>query len=154
MQVYVNAWSGKLISLADRRPSAPSDPVTTWAFQREVEAVLYGTDYASGAFYRLLHRAGVGSRALPLKKSCIADGVVTQEEFNWIHTHLGGGVRSFALVPLDAFQAALESYGCDDRSVALIRALGLERPGGWQVEQEGEEEEGEEEEEEEGEEGR
>eukprot|EP00966_Prymnesium_polylepis_P050849 1177324-Prymnesium_polylepis.1 len=37
-------------------------------------------------------------------------------------------------------------------SMALIRALGLARPGSWEVEQEGEEEEGEEEEEEEGEE--
>eukprot|EP00966_Prymnesium_polylepis_P230634 5336953-Prymnesium_polylepis.1 len=63
-QIDVLDVNVSLISLADRRPIAPSDPGTTWAFQREVEAVLYGTDYASGAFYRLLHRSGVGSRAL------------------------------------------------------------------------------------------
>ena len=68
-QIDVLDVNVSLISLADRRPNAPSDPVTTWAFQREVEAVLYGSDYSSGAFYRLLHRSGVGSRALPLKKS-------------------------------------------------------------------------------------
>eukprot|EP00966_Prymnesium_polylepis_P163495 3779149-Prymnesium_polylepis.1 len=98
--------------------------------------------------YRLLHRSGVGPPALPLKKSCTADGVLTQAEFDWIHEHLGGGARSFTLVPLDALQTAIETNGRDDRSEALVEALGLDRPESW-----GEEEEGEGEGESEGEEG-
>ena len=133
-----------VIALVDRRPNAPVEP-TVWAFQRQVEVALYANDQTSGAMYRLLHRSGVGHRALPLKKSCVADGLVTQAEFDWLHEHLGGGVRSFTLVPLDALQTTIETYGCNERSEALIEALGLERPESWQVEQEEGEEEGEEE---------
>eukprot|EP00966_Prymnesium_polylepis_P014262 329390-Prymnesium_polylepis.1 len=90
-----------VIALVVRRPNAPAE-ATVWAFQRQVEAALYANDATSGAMYRLLHRSGVGSRTLPLKKSCVADGLVTQPEFDWLHEHLGGGARSFTLVPLDA----------------------------------------------------
>eukprot|EP00966_Prymnesium_polylepis_P208586 4832644-Prymnesium_polylepis.1 len=69
--------------------------------------------------YRLLHRSGVGHRSLSLKKSCISDGLVTHAEFDWLHEHLGGGVHSFTLVPLDALQTAIETYGRDERSEAL-----------------------------------
>jgi hypothetical protein len=125
----------------------PAEP-TVWAFQRQVEVSLYANYQTSGAMYRLLHRSGVGHRALSLKKSCIAEGLVTQSEFDWLHEHLGGGARSFTLVPLDALQTAIETYGRDERSEALIEALGLERPASW-----GEEEEDEEGEEGDGEEG-
>eukprot|EP00966_Prymnesium_polylepis_P165252 3820216-Prymnesium_polylepis.1 len=89
-----------VIALVDRRPNAHAEP-TVWAFQRQVEVALYANDQTSGAMYRLLHRNGVGHRALPLKKSGTADGLVTQAEFDWLHEHLGGGARSFTLVPLD-----------------------------------------------------
>ena len=56
-QIDVLDVNVSLISLADRRPNAPSDDATTWAFQREVEAVLYGTDYASGVSLVSLSRA-------------------------------------------------------------------------------------------------
>eukprot|EP00966_Prymnesium_polylepis_P069014 1603155-Prymnesium_polylepis.2 len=63
--------------------------------------------------------------------------------------HLGRGVRSFTLIPLDALQTAIEMYGRDERSEALVGALGLERPESWdsEVGEEGEEEEEEEDEE-------
>eukprot|EP00966_Prymnesium_polylepis_P172718 3994502-Prymnesium_polylepis.1 len=46
-----------------------------------------------------------GSWALPLKKASIAEGLVTQLEFDWMRGHLGGGARSFTLIPLDALRA-------------------------------------------------
>eukprot|EP00966_Prymnesium_polylepis_P020557 472881-Prymnesium_polylepis.1 len=81
--------------------------------------------------YRLLHRSGVGHRAMSLKKSCIAEGLVTQAEFDWLHEHLGGDVRSFTLVPLDALQTAIETYGHDERMRGVVEALGLDRPASW-----------------------
>jgi hypothetical protein len=56
-----------VISLVDRRPNVPAEP-TVWAFQRQVEVSLYANDQTSGAMYRLLHRSGVGHRAMSLKK--------------------------------------------------------------------------------------
>ena len=73
-----------VIALVDSRSNAPAEP-TVWAFKRQVEVALYANDQTSGAMYRLLHRSGVGNRALPLKRSCIADGLVTQAEFDWLH---------------------------------------------------------------------
>ena len=77
-----------------------SDEPVEWAFQRDIEAALYGNGFSSqsGAVYRLLQRSGVGARALPLKKASIADGVITQDEFDKIYQHLRGGVRSFTLI--------------------------------------------------------
>ena len=130
-----------VISLLDRRLNTHGEP-TTWAFQRDVEAALYGNGFAcqSGAVYRLLQRSGMGPRALPLKKASIAEGLVTQPEFNWMRGHLGGGARSFTLIPLDALRASIETYGRGKRSEALVEALGMENPESWQSEEEGEEE--------------
>ena len=54
-----------VVELVDRRADAPHEP-QSWAFQRQVEAVLYGNGYAqqTGAVYRLLQRSGVGHQAL------------------------------------------------------------------------------------------
>ena len=119
---------------------------TAWTFQREVEAALYGNGYANqtGAVYQLLRRSGVGSRSLSLKKASVAQGLVTQHEFEWLSTHLGD-VRSFTLIPVPALETALERFGRSDRSEALVAALELTRPQDWQVSEE-EEEEGEEDE--------
>ena len=67
-----------VVALADRRQDASSEP-QEWAFQREVEAALYGNGYSqqTGAVYRLLPRSGVGNRSLPLKKACIQQSIVT-----------------------------------------------------------------------------
>ena len=120
-----------VIRLVDRRPNAVPEP-QEWAFQREVEAALYGNGYSqqTGAVYRLLQRSGVRDRALPLKKACIAQSLVTQAEFDFMYQHLSD-VRSFTLIPLDALTTALSRYGCDERSEALVTALGLQRPGDW-----------------------
>ena len=78
-----------------------------WAFQRQVEEVLYGNGYSqqTGAVYRLLQRSGVRERALPLKKACIQQGLLTQHEYDWMYSHLVD-VRSFTLIPLDALRCA------------------------------------------------
>ena len=148
--------------LVDRRPNATDEP-QEWAFQRDVEAVLYGNGYSqqTGAVYRLLKRCGVGARSLALRKAAVAQGLLTQADFDRLISHLGD-VRSFTLIPLDALRTALSAFGCDARSEALVNALGMARPDDWPVAEEEEEEEEEEErrrkegeeEEEEGEDGR
>ena len=107
--------------------------------------MLYGNGYAqtTGAVYRLLQRSGVVRESLALKKACVQQGTVTQDEFDWLRGHLGD-VRSFTLIPLVALRTALSVFGCDERSEALVAALGIERPADWpevQPEEEGEEEE-------------
>ena len=53
-----------VIRLVDRRPTAAQDS-QEWAFQRQVEEVLYGNGYSqqTGAVYRLLQRSGVRGAA-------------------------------------------------------------------------------------------
>ena len=109
-----------VVELVDRRADAPHEP-RLWAFQRQVEAVLYGNGYAqqTGAVYRLLQRSGVGRQALALKKACIQQGLVTQHEFDSMQEYLGD-VRSFTLIPLTALETALSAFGYDERSQALV----------------------------------
>jgi integrase len=140
-----------VVQLVDRRQDPPGD-AQEWTFQRDVEAVLYGNGYAqtTGAVYRLLQRSGVVRESLALKKACVQQGTVTQDEFDLLRGHLGD-VRSFTLIPLVALRTALSVFGCDERSDALVAALGIERPADWpevHPEEEGEEEEEEQEEEE------
>ena len=113
-----------VVRLLDRRSGASES--REWAFQREVEAALYGNGFAgqTGAVYRLLKRSGVQGHTLPLKKACIQQGIVTQAEFEWLRDYLGD-VRSFTLIPLDALRSALSVYGREERSTALVAALGL-----------------------------
>ena len=120
-----------VVRLVDRRPSASE--LREWAFQREVEAALYGNGYAgqTGAVYRLLKRSGVQGDTLPLKKACIQQGIVTQAEFEWLRDYLVD-VRSFTLIPLNALRSALSVYGREERSTALISALGLALPDDWE----------------------
>jgi hypothetical protein len=143
-----------VITLTDRRPGAPTQSVE-WTFQRQVETALYNHGYASstGAVYRLLQRSGVGHHTLPLKKASISAGLVTQQEWDWLYQHLVD-VRSFTLIPLTAMRTAIETFGRDTRSEALVRALGIEKPDSWEEEGvEEEEEEGGEDEDDEDEEG-
>ena len=130
-QGVASGASVAVIRLVDRRPNADLEP-QEWAFQREIEAALYGNGYSqqTGAVYRLLERSGVRERALPLKKACIAQGLITQAEFAFMYQHLTD-VRSFTIIPLDALSTALSRYGCDERSEALVAALGLQRPESW-----------------------
>ena len=105
-----------VVQLVDRRPHALSQP-RQWAFQREVEAVLYGNGYSqqTGAVYRLLQRSGVGHESLALKKASVAQGLITQHGFDSLVSHLGD-VRSFTLIPFSALRTALSTFGCDERS--------------------------------------
>ena len=133
-----------VIALQDRRAGA-SAQLVEWTFQRQVETALYNHGYASstGAVYRLLQRSGVGHQALPLKKASIAAGLITQQEYDWLYSHLID-VRSFTLIPLTAMKTAIETFGRDTRSEALVRALGIERPDSWSESEEGDDEENEE----------
>ena len=54
-------------------------------------------------------------------------------------------VRSFTLIPLEALNTALSAFGCNERSEALVAALGVDRPDDWPAAEEEEEEEVEEE---------
>ena len=140
-----------VICLLDRRDDGSTEPCE-WTFQRQVEAALYGNGYSqqTGAVYRLLQRSGAGGRSLPLKKASIRQGIVTHEEFDWMYSHLRD-VRSFTLIPVDALRVALSVFGQNERSEALVAALGIQKPDDWEDGEDGEEggEEGEEEEEEE-----
>jgi hypothetical protein len=131
-----------VVQLVDRRRE-PLGDAQEWAFQRDVEAVLYGNGYAqtTGAVYRLLQRSGVVRDSLALKKACVQQGTVTQDEFDCLRGHMGD-VRSFTLIPLVALRTALSVFGCDERSEALVAALGMDRPADWpeaEAEEEGEE---------------
>ena len=134
-----------VVTLVDRRQDTPGEP-QNWVFQRDIESVLYGNGYCqkTGAVYRLLRRSGVGPSSLPLKKACIQQGLVTEDEFNWLQEHLVD-VRSFTLIPLEALNTALSAFGCNERSEALVAALGVDRPDDWPAAEEEEEEEVEEE---------
>ena len=116
--------------LADRRGT--SAVIQEWCFQREVEAALYGNGFSqqTGAVYRLLQRSGVDNHTLSLKKASISDGLITQEEYSLLYSHLGN-VRSFSLIPTHAMKHALGVFGKTDRSVAVVKALGLGRPSAW-----------------------
>lgn len=61
-----------VVQLVDRRQDPPGD-AQEWAYQRDVEAVLYGNGYAqtTGVVYRLLQRSGVVRDSLALKKACL-----------------------------------------------------------------------------------
>ena len=134
--VAVSYGSLTAVSVSESATTEPQE----WAFQREVEAALYGNGYSqqTGAVYRLLQRSGVRDRALPLKKACIAQSLVTQAEFDFslltsCTIHLSDTRRaqlqpSRSSLSLDALTTALSKYGCDERSEALVTALGLQRP--------------------------
>ena len=109
-----------VVNLVDRR-DAGSTELQEWTFQREVEAVLYANGFSqqTGAIYRLLQRSGAGGCSLPLKKASIQQGIVTHEEFEWMHNHLRD-VRSFTLIPVDALRVALSVFGQNERSEALM----------------------------------
>ena len=102
--VAVSYGSLTAVSVSESATTEPQE----WAFQREVEAALYGNGYSqqTGAVYRLLQRSGVRDRALPLKKACIAQSLVTQAEFDFsLHVptplrHETCAASAFTLIPL------------------------------------------------------
>jgi hypothetical protein len=158
----VGRRSVSVVRLEDRRGGgAGTSAPTEWCYQKQLEDVLYDCSYgrSTGAMNKLLGRSTAGTAPnLALKRASIAAGLVTQDEFEWLYNHLHDSVRSFTLVPLSSLEAALETYGANARSEALVAALGLARPAAWEdsvaaEESEGEEAGGEEEQEEEASEG-
>ncbi|MDC0526000.1 hypothetical protein OAO87_03280, partial [bacterium] len=121
-----------IVTLVDRRPSAPSAP-REWLFQ--LEDLLYPsvvTMGTAGAFYRLLKRSAAGNgMALSLRNMCIAAGIVTEAEFAALKALLGPRVRVLTLVPIDAVEMALATYGRTPASASLLDALGLPHPQAW-----------------------
>ena len=124
-----------IVTLVDRRPSAPSAP-REWLFQVDLEDLLYPSVMAlgtAGAFYRLLKRSAAGNgMAMPLRRTSIAAGLITEAEFNALKALLHVQVRVFTLVPMDAVEMALATYGRTPASVALMDALGLPHPQAWE----------------------
>lgn len=134
----------KVATLADRRKTLPSE-LQEWLFQTDLEDLLYPsvTSGTNSAFYRLLGRSEAGNgMTLPLRRSSVATGLVTEAEFNALKARMHSQVRVyFTLVPTSAVQMALATYGSTPASEALLTALELPRPAEWpSVTQRGEEE--------------
>ena len=154
-----------VISFIDRRPSNVNPQWGEFLAQYQLESLLYGAHFhTTGAVYRLLKRAGVGGHSLALRRASVAEGLPSDQEFDQLKVMLDRDwLRSFTLIPLDAVQVAMATFGPTPVSIALLAALGMPQPAEWAnsssssgeddvaVEQGGEEEEeeGEEEEEEE-----
>ena len=126
----------RIVTLAGRRPSAPSAP-REWLFQTDLEDLLYPsvlTMGTAGAFYRLLNRSGGTGMSLPLRRNSVAGGLVTEGEFDALKAMHHASVRVFTLVPLDAAAMAVATYGSTPASEALVRSLGWSRPEAWAAE--------------------
>ena len=75
-------------------------------FQAELEQVLFVQEDIgqTGAFYRLLRRAGVGARAIALRRASVGQGLLSDAEFDALRSMLHSGFRVFTLVPMEAVQ--------------------------------------------------
>ena len=76
----------KIVTLVDRRPSAPSAP-REWLLQADLEDILYPSVLSmgtAGAFYRLLKRAGAGGMSLSLRHASIAGGLLLPRTSFWL----------------------------------------------------------------------
>ena len=140
----------RVVTLPDRRPNASSSQSLKWLYQIDLDSVLYGSNNdnakSTGAVYRLLKRTPeAAGRALCLRKTSTAGGLITEAEWESLREHLHTGVRSFTLVPVDVAVKAATVFGETQASAQLVEALGYDRPAEWDEESEGEEEEVEEE---------
>ena len=133
-----------VISFVDRRPPNANPQWEEFIAQYQLEGVLYGAHFhTTGAVYRLLKRAGVGGQSLPLRRASVADGLLSNEEFDELKVLLDNDwLRSFTLIPLDAVQTAMMTFGPTPVSIALLAALGMPQPAGWASSSSGEVEEG------------
>ena len=100
-----------------------------------MEGALYGNEYArTGAVTRLLKRTpGTEGRALMLTgyDSVTRANYVTGVEWKELWTVMGPKARRLTLIPEDALAAALRVYGKSDVSVAILKAMRLPLPHGW-----------------------
>ena len=175
-EIAVGSHILTIVTFVDRR--SPNNERGEFMFQSQLEQLFYHGSLigTTGAFFRLLGRAGAGSQTLTLRRTSVDAGLLSNAEFGLLRELLHSGVRVFSLVPITAVHAAIATFGPTAETGALLSALELERPTEWaeassdeqrgggdagnsdaggESEEEGEEEEGEEEggEEEEGEEG-
>ena len=100
-----------VVTFADRRPasmpaSAHDPSEEEFLFQSEMETLLFeqAPIGQTGAMYRLLQRAGVGGRAIALRRASVAQGLLSDAEFDDLRSMLHSGFRVFTLVPMDAVQ--------------------------------------------------
>ena len=142
----VDNVSFHIFTLPDRRPTAGSSRPVKWLYQMDVESFLYnhGDDSrTTGAFYRLLQRTpGAAGRALCLRKASVGQGLITDADWEALREPFQSSLRVLTLVPVDVAAKAIAVFGETDRSAALIKALGYDRPSEWE---QGEDEVGEEE---------
>ena len=103
-------------------------------FQSQLEQFFYQGSLVgtTGAFYRLLARARVGDQTLTLRRTSVGAGLLSNEEFDVLREMLHSGVRVFSLVPIAAVRAAIATFGPTVEMEALLTALQLERPAGWE----------------------
>ena len=95
-----------IVTFYDRRLSSQSTQPMEMMFQAQLERYLFRQEAIgqTGAFYRLLQRAGLGGRSLALRRSSVAQGLLSDEEFDELRNVLHTGFRVFTLVPMDAVQ--------------------------------------------------
>ena len=141
----VDNVSFHIFTLPDRRHTAVSSQSVKWLYQMDVESFLYNHDDESrrtGAFYRLLQRTpGAAGHALCLRKASVRQGLITDAEWAVLCEPFQSCLRVLTLVPVDIAVKAIAVFGETDRSVALIQALGYDRPSEWDEAEGGEEEE-------------
>ena len=109
--------------------------------------MLFGNEATTGAFYRLIHRtaepAAAHLKALPLRSSSVADGLITAEEFETVSSHvMEERARVVSLLPVELACAAVRTFGCSPTSVAVLRAVGGDVPSDWSTSTSEDEEEG------------
>ena len=82
----------QVVTFADRREQADA-PQVEFMYQTELESLLYGAGVVgtTSAVYRLLRRAGVGGQSLCLRRGSVADGLLSNSEFDELIEMAGGG---------------------------------------------------------------
>ena len=122
-----------IVTVPERRNGASVR--TEWIIQPEMEALLYGSTFTTGACYRLLQRAkessGIDVSTLTLRSSSVQSGLVTADEWATIGRLMSPGARLITLVPRSLALAALEVFGKEPVSVAVIQALNEQLPADW-----------------------
>ena len=139
------------LSLRDRR--AAGHRQLHWIYQRHLENVLYkrdGDGGTSGAIWKILNHTGLGSTALQVNGSAVANGQVTQAEYNEIVARFKlstdgldpcskGRIRSCTLLPIATAAAVCRTYGRSDESVAFLRLFNQPVPEAWELREQAEE---------------
>ena len=114
-----------VVQLHDRRQSLAA-PIQQWCFQSELENYLYANWQTKGSFFKLLSRAGADGLSLCLRRKAVEEGLVTDAEFIAMRNVVSPAARAYTLVPAEAIERALTTYGKTPRAEALAAALHLD----------------------------